>query len=80
MPVKIHAAHLKVDIPENSKASEVKDFVARELQMSPYTFKLLLGDKQRSLNGTNFGWKRQAAKVLVILRDFPKIIVHCLGW
>jgi len=31
----------KVDIPENSEASEVKDFVARELHMSPYTFKLI---------------------------------------
>ena len=40
------ATFFKVDIPENSKASEVKDFVARELHMSPYTFKLLLGLKK----------------------------------
>lgn len=30
-----------VDVPGNSKASELKDFMARELQVSPYTFKLI---------------------------------------
>ena len=43
-----------MDIPGNSKASEVKDFVARELQMSPYTFKLQLGDKRQWV--PHFGW------------------------
>ena len=32
----------QVDVPGNSKASELKDFMARELQVSPYTFKLQL--------------------------------------
>eukprot|EP00435_Cladocopium_sp_Y103_P066354 s177_g28.t1 len=30
-----------VDVPGNSKASELKDFMAREVQVSPYTFKLI---------------------------------------
>ena len=32
----------QVDVPSSSKASELKDFMARELQLSPYTFKLQL--------------------------------------
>ena len=27
-----------------------------------------------------FGGKKQAAKIMVILRDFSEIVGHCLGW
>ena len=34
---------VQVDVPLNSKASDVKVIIAQELGMSPYTFKLSLG-------------------------------------